>query len=168
MNAHVTDRLSAYLDGALAASVLERVQAHLEQCATCARAYEELRGLRGLLRALPDPAVPAGLVDRIHWRLARDASVAAWRRSPWRTAWAAWTQPSVARPVWFALAAAMLVVIMSLPMGWVSGVFAPHGASFDPDAYVRDYLLLSSDRLTDDVTRTVIAHTALPESTAAR
>jgi anti-sigma factor RsiW len=168
VSAHVTDRLSAYLDGALPASALERVQAHLETCGTCVRAYEELRALRGLLRTLPDPAVPAGLVDRIHWRLARDASAAAPRTSPWHSAWAAWTRPSAGRSARFALAAATLVIIMGLPMGWVSGVFAPHGTLFDPDAYVRDYLLLSSDRLTDDVTRTVIAHTALPESTAVR
>jgi anti-sigma factor RsiW len=168
VSAHVTDRLSAYLDGALPASVLARVQAHLEECAACVRAYEDLRALRGLLRALPDPAVPAGLADRMHWRLARDASVSAPRRSPWRSVWAAWTLPSVPRPVRFALAVVTLFVIIGLPMGWLSGVVTPHSASFDPDAYVRDYLLLSSDRLTDDVTRTVIAHTALPESTAAR
>lgn len=168
MSAHVTDRLSAYLDGALPASALERVQAHLERCGMCARAYEELRALRGLLRSLPDPAVPAGLVDRIHWRLARDAAAAAPGWSRWRDVWAAWTRPSAVRPVRFALAAVMVAVIMGLPMGWVSGLFAPRGTSFDPDVYVRDYLLLSSDHLTDDVTRTVIAHTALPESTAAR
>lgn len=168
MSPHVSDRLSAYLDGALPASALERVQAHLEICATCARAYEELRALRGLLRALPDPAAPAGLVDRIHWRLARDAAAGMPRTSLWGSVWAAWTGPSAARPVRVALAAATLAVIVGLPMGWVSGVFAPRGTSFDPDAYVHDYLLLSSDRLTDDVTRTVIAHTALPESTAAR
>ena len=163
---HVADRLSAYLDGALHASDLEHVQAHLEVCGTCGRAYEELRALRGLLRDLPDPAVPAGLVDRIHWRLAREE--AALRPSPWRSAWAAVTRRSLARPLRLALAGATLVVVIGLPLGWMSGAFAPRGTSFDPDAYVRDYLLLSSDRLTDDVTRTVIAHTALPESTAAR
>lgn len=166
MSTHVADRLSAYLDGALPASDLEHVQAHLEVCGTCGRAYEELRALRGLLRALPDPAVPPGLVDRIHWRLAREE--AALRPSPWRSAWAFLTRPAVARPLRLALAGAMVLVIMGLPMTWLSGLFAPHGTSFDPDAYVRDYLLFSSDRLTDDVTSTVIAHTALPESTAAR
>lgn len=171
MSAHVTDRLSAYLDGALPASVLGRVQAHLERCGTCARAYDELRALRGLLRGLPEPDVPSGLVDRIHWRLVRDAAGAASRPPLWRvpwTAWGSWMRPPVARPLRVALAAATLLVIMGLPMGWMSGAFAPHGTSFDPDAYVRDYVLTSSDRLTDDVTRTVIAHTALPESTAAR
>ena len=61
-----------------------------------------------------------------------------------------------------------MLIIIGLPMGWVSGVFAPRGTLFDPDAYVRNYLLTSSDRLTDDVTRTVIVHTALPESTVQR
>lgn len=162
---HVADRLSAYLDGALPASDLEFVQAHLEVCGTCGRAYEELRTLRGLLRTLPEPAVPAGLADRIHWRLAREA---ARRPSPWSVAWAALVGPGATRPLRLALAAATLLIVIGLPGGWVSGLFAPHGTVFDPDAYVRDYLLTSSDRLTDDVTRTVIAHTALPESTVQR
>ncbi|HET7266167.1 MAG TPA: zf-HC2 domain-containing protein [bacterium] len=161
---HVADHLSAYLDGALPASDLEHVQAHLEVCGTCGRAYEELRSLRGLLRELPEPAVPAGLADRIHWRLTREA---ARRPSPWAAAWAVLPRP-VARPLRVALAAATMLVVIGLPGGWVSGLFAPRGTTFDPDAYVRDYLLTSSDRLTDDVTRTVIAHTALPESTVQR
>ena len=163
--AHVADRLSAYLDGALPASDLEFVQAHLEVCGTCGRAYEELRTLRGLLRTLPEPAVPAGLADRIHWRLAREA---ARRPSPWSAAWAALVGPGATRPLRLALAAVTLLIVIGLPGGWLSGLFAPHGTVFDPDAYVRDYLLTSSDRLTDDVTRTVIAHTALPESTVQR
>jgi hypothetical protein len=61
-----------------------------------------------------------------------------------------------------------MLVVMGLPMGWVSGLHASRGTSFDPDAYVRDYLMLSTDHLTDDVTNTVIAHTALQESSAAR
>ena len=160
-NTHVADRISAYLDGALPASDLEYVQAHLEVCGECGRAYTELRTLRGLLRGLAAPAEPAGLVDRIHWRLAREE--AALRTSPWHTAWAALTQP-----LRVALASATVLIIIGLPMGWVSGVFAPRGTLFDPDAYVRNYLLTSSDRLTDDVTRTVIVHTALPESTVQR
>jgi anti-sigma factor RsiW len=164
-NLHVADRLSAYLDGALPVSDLEAVQAHLEVCGTCGRAYEELRTLRGLLRALPVPAVPSGLEDRIHWRLAReDASL---RPSPWGTLWAALTRPAVTRPLRVALAGATMLIIVGLPMGWVAGLFAPHGTVFDPDAYVRNYLM-SSNRLTDDVTQTVIAHTALPESTVQR
>lgn|GEM_PF-1057393 len=163
---HVAGHLSAYLDGALPASDLEHVQAHLEVCGTCGRAYEELRTLRGLLRNLSEPAAPAGLADRIHWRLAREDAVL--RPSPWRAAWAALTRPAFTRPLRVALAGATMLIVIGLPMGWVAGLFAPHGTLFDPDAYVRDYLLMSSDRLTDDVTRTVIAHTALPESTVQR
>lgn len=166
MSTHVADRLSAYLDGALPASDLEHVQAHLAVCGTCGRAYEELRALRGLLRRLPEPVLPSGLADRIHWRLVRED--ASFRPSPWRSAWAALTRPAVTRPLRVALAGATMLIVIALPMGWVAGLFAPHGTLFDPDAYVRDYLLLSSDRLTDDVTRTVIAHTALPESVTQR
>jgi anti-sigma factor RsiW len=165
-NTHVADHLSAYLDGALPVSDLEQVQAHLEVCGTCGRAYEELRTLRGLLRGLPDPTEPSGLEDRIHWRLAREE--ASFRASPWRAMWTAVTRPAVTRPLRVALAGATMLIIIGLPMGWVSGLFAPHGTLFDPDAYVRNYLMMSSDRLTDDVTRTVIAHTALPESTVQR
>lgn len=166
MSTHVADRLSAYLDGALSASDLEHVQAHLEVCGTCGRAYEELRTLRGLLRHLPDPAVPSGLAERMHWRLAREE--ASFRPSPWRSAWAALTRPAVTRPLRVALAGATMLIVIGLPMGWVSGLLAPHGTAFDPDAYVRNYLLMSSDRLTDDVTNSVITHTALPESTTQR
>jgi len=160
-NPHVVDRISPYLDGALPASDLEYVQAHLEVCGACGRAYTELRALRGLLRGLARPAEPAGLVDRIHWRLAREE--AALRESPWHAAWAALTQP-----LRVALVGATVLIIIGLPLGWMSGLFAPRGTLFDPDAYVRNYLLTSSDRLTDDVTRTVIVHTALPESTVQR
>jgi len=163
---HVADHLSAYLDGALPASDLGHVQAHLETCGVCGRAYDELRALRGLLRNLPEPAVPAGLVERIHWRLARED--AARQSSPWRAVWALLNRPPVVRPLRLALAGATMLVIMGLPMGWVSGLYAPHGTSFDPDTYVRNYLMLSTDHLTDDVTNTVIAHTALPESSAVR
>ncbi|HEV2359673.1 MAG TPA: zf-HC2 domain-containing protein [bacterium] len=166
MSPHVAERLSAYLDGALPASDLEHVQAHLEICAACGRAYDELRALRGLLRGLPDPAVPAGLAERIHWRLAREE--ADYRPSPWDAVRAWLPRPPVARPLRLALAGATALIVMGLPLGWVSGWFVPRGTSFDADAYVRDYLLLSSDRLTDDVTRTVIANTALPESTSSR
>lgn len=166
MSIHVADHLSAYLDGALPASDLEQVQAHLEVCGTCGRAYEELRTLRGLLRHLPEPAVPSGLAERMHWRLAREE--AAVRPSAWRSAWAALTRPAVTRPLRVALAGATMLIVIGLPMGWVSGLFAPHGTAFDPDAYVRSYLLMSSDRLTDDVTSTVITHTALPESATQR
>jgi anti-sigma factor RsiW len=166
VNTHVADRLSAYLDGALPASDLEHVQAHLEACGVCGRAYDELRALRGLLRQLPEAPVPAGMVERIHWRLARED--AALRPSPWRALWAALGRPPVARPLRLALAGATMLIVMGLPRGWVSGLYAPHRTSFDPDAYVRNYLMLSTDHLTDDVTRTVIAHTALSESSAPR
>ena len=169
-NNHVADRLSAYLDGALPASDLEHVQAHLEVCGTCGRAYEELRTLRGLLRHLPEPAVPSGLAERMHWRLARENAsfLPSSLASPWRSAWAALTRPAVTRPLRVALAGATMLIVIGLPMGWVSGLLAPRGTVFDPDAYVRSYLLMSSDRLTDDVTSTVITHTALPESTTQR
>ena len=160
-NPHVVDRISPYLDGALPASDLGYVQAHLEVCGACERAYTALRTLRGMLRGLAQPAEQAGLAERIHWRLAREE--AAQRASPWRAARAVLTQP-----LRVALAGAMVLIVIGLPMGWVSGVFAPRGTLFDADAYVRDYLLTSSDRLTDDVTRTVIVHTALPESTVQR
>ena len=80
MSAHVTDRLSAYLDGALGADELGCVEAHLETCGGCLRDYQELRTLQQLLRGLPEPAAAEGFGERLHWRLQREAA-----RPPART-----------------------------------------------------------------------------------
>ena len=149
MSTHVADRLSAYLDGALGVRDLERVKAHLDICPSCQREYTELETLRTLLRTLPEPAPAEGFLDRIHWQLQREAS----RPS----------RPEIlgrigSRPLRLALAGATLLLVLGLPLGWVTGRFAAREAPLDADAYLRTYLVLSVDRpFADEVATTFAA-----------
>ncbi len=52
------EQLSAALDGMLAPEEQSVLDAHLAGCETCTRELEELRQLRMLLRAMPEPALP--------------------------------------------------------------------------------------------------------------
>ncbi len=52
------EQLSAALDGMLAPEERAALDAHLAECETCARELEELRQMRRLLRAMPEPALP--------------------------------------------------------------------------------------------------------------
>lgn len=149
MSGHVTDRLSAYLDGALGMRDLERVQAHLETCAACLRQYGELQALRGLLGSLPEPSVPEGFAERIHWRLQREAV----RRRSLATALRIPALPIL--PVRLALAGAAVLLVLGLPFGWMTR--GAHEAPLDSDAYLRDYLVLSADRsLSDEAATTLV------------
>jgi anti-sigma factor RsiW len=59
-------QVSIYHDGELSPEDARRLEAHLAQCAACAR---ELRQLRGLSFALADAAVPeapAKVIERLH------------------------------------------------------------------------------------------------------
>jgi anti-sigma factor (TIGR02949 family) len=150
MSAHVTDRLSAYLDGALDVRDLERVQAHVETCPNCLREYEELQALRGLLRSLRAPAPPAGFDERIHWRLTREAAHP--RRTSLRDLLS--FRPVLLR---VAVVCATLALLVGLPLGWMSGWLGVREAPLDMDTYLRDYLVLSADRpLADEVATTLV------------
>jgi anti-sigma factor RsiW len=52
------EQLSAALDGMLAPEEQAALDAHLAECETCTRELEELRQVRMLLRAMPEPALP--------------------------------------------------------------------------------------------------------------
>lgn len=52
------ERLSAYLDGELAAADAAALERHLAECAECRDEVTGLREVRALLRALPQPALP--------------------------------------------------------------------------------------------------------------
>ena len=159
MSAHVTDRLSAYLDGALDARDLERVQAHVEACPACLREYEELRALRGLLRNLRAPEATAGFADRLHWRLAREATRP--RRSSLRDIL------SAPVPLRVAVVCATVLLLVGLPLGWLSGWLGVRETPLDMDTYLRHYAVLSAERsLSDEATATlVISDASTPEPT---
>ena len=52
------EQLSAALDGMLTPDEQAMLDGHLAGCATCSRELEELRQVRSLLRAMPQPALP--------------------------------------------------------------------------------------------------------------
>ena len=55
------ERLSEYLDGGLKPSDREALEAHMKQCAECARALEELEAVRARARGLAQAPVPPSL-----------------------------------------------------------------------------------------------------------
>ena len=55
MSEHITQWLSAYLDGELHGERLRQVEAHLEGCPDCQAGLQSLRGLSDLLKAAPAP-----------------------------------------------------------------------------------------------------------------
>ena len=56
--------LSAYVDGELKTSVLQRVETHLETCAACRESVTELRAVRQSVKELPRVPVPRSFVLR--------------------------------------------------------------------------------------------------------
>jgi anti-sigma factor RsiW len=152
---HVTDRLSAYLDGALGVTDLEYVRGHIETCPACLHEFEELRALRSLLRQLPEPVAPEGFAERVRWRLQREAGRRV-RVSLRDVLSIPLLRPTAAR---WALAGAALLLVVGLPLGWLAGR-AAHETPLDADLYLRDYLVLSIDRpLTDEATTTLVSST---------
>ena len=135
MTRHVTEHLSAYLDGALDAGALERVEAHLEVCASCGRAYRELQALQRVLRGLPEAPMSEGFAERLHWRLQREAA------RPARGG--AFARVLVRPSLRLALACVTMLLVLGLPAAWMAGRVAPREAPLDTDAYIREYLALS-------------------------
>lgn len=70
------EQLSAALDGMLAPEEQAALHAHLAECETCARELEELRHVRMLLRAVPEPALPRSFLLPTEGELAAPRSPA--------------------------------------------------------------------------------------------
>ena len=78
---HVIDQLSAYLDGDMKPQATELVRAHLDGCAACTRAADELRAIVAGARSLERPEPPPTLWPAIEGALAeREAPLLDWRR----------------------------------------------------------------------------------------
>lgn len=84
------ERLSDYLERALAPPEREAVVRHLSACAACDRALGELRDLVGALHGLDRVALPEGFAERFARRLAEEARL----RPAGRPA----VRPAAARP----------------------------------------------------------------------
>lgn len=154
MSRHVSDQLSAYIDGALGVRDIERVKAHLDVCAACLQEYRGLQDVQRLLRGLPDPTPRPGFLDRVQWRLQREAT-----RHPHPALVSRFVSAFQLRPLRLAMAASALVVILAIQWAWMTGQFGWREAPLDTDAYVRHYLMLSSDRsLVDEATTTFVSN----------
>ncbi|MBN1177770.1 MAG: zf-HC2 domain-containing protein [Anaerolineae bacterium] len=82
MKEHVTQWLSAYLDGELKGHALQRVEGHLERCAECRAELDSLAALRELLQENPPAAglLPAEqFAARVALRLPRHQEQPLWR-----------------------------------------------------------------------------------------
>ncbi len=78
---HVVDQLSAYLDGDMKPQAADLVRAHLDGCAACTRAADELRAIVAGARSLERPEPPPTLWPAIEGALAeREAPLLDWRR----------------------------------------------------------------------------------------
>jgi hypothetical protein len=66
---HPTDRLDAFLEGALPTTERSRIEEHLATCARCAGELRELRGTVELLHALPAPQAPGRIAERVLRRI---------------------------------------------------------------------------------------------------
>jgi anti-sigma factor RsiW len=159
---HVSEQISAYIDGALGVRDVERVKAHLDTCPSCLQEYQEVQGVQRLLRALPDPAPQPGFLDRVHWQLQREAT------GHHRPGFAAGVlSVFTVKPLRLTLAASALVLILGLPWAWLTGQLGPRQAPLDTDAYLRHYLVISADRsLVDEATTTLLSSDlGVPEQT---
>lgn len=159
MSRHVSDQLSAYIDGALGVRHVEGVKAHLDVCPTCLREYEGLQNVQRLLRGLPDPAPRPGFLDRVHWRLQREAA-----QHPRSVLLSRLMSGLQVRPFRVALVTSALLLMLGIPWAWLSGQFGGREAPLDTDAYVRHYVMLSSDRsLVDEATNTFVSDLGVPD-----
>ncbi|HKV43737.1 MAG TPA: zf-HC2 domain-containing protein [bacterium] len=153
MSRHVSVDLSAYLDGALGVRDVERVKAHLDTCASCLQEYKGVQDVQRLLRGLPDPTPREGFMERVHWQLQREAA-----HGPRPRFLSGALGVFAVRPFRLALAASALLLVLGLPLAWMTGQFGTRQPPLDTDAYLRHYLVLSADRsLVDEATTTFVS-----------
>ncbi len=88
---HVTDGLSAYLDGQMSADERTRIATHLETCAECRGYLDALRRMVAVLRAVEPVRAPEGFRQHVRVRVAGEARrpARAWRLPSWTRSWKA-------------------------------------------------------------------------------
>jgi anti-sigma factor RsiW len=83
---HVSDCLSAYVDGELPAELIGEVESHLSSCTKCARAVATMKRLGDLLAAVGVPDMPGTIAElamaraRPQWPGVQRAGWASWRK----------------------------------------------------------------------------------------
>jgi anti-sigma factor RsiW len=88
--AKVRDQLLDLVDGELSAEESREAEAHLGRCPVCSREARELREILAGVRALPQAAVPDGLLDGFAEAVQRRIADEAPRRPPFQGSLAAW------------------------------------------------------------------------------
>lgn len=124
--------LSAYLDGELLPRETAGVQEHLLECRACREEYERLRVTKSLLGELPVAEPPAEF-----WGGVRSPSASPAHRRAW------WPPVLGRRPIW-AVAAALVVVMLALIPLVKGTVDRLHAAEIGVDLYVREHALQMS------------------------
>jgi len=79
---HVTDLLAAYADGRLGATQVDRVQAHLAECASCRAALSDIQFATDLAKELPLVEAPASVWESIERAIDKPAAAS---RMGWLT-----------------------------------------------------------------------------------
>ncbi len=137
--AEAESRLHAYFDGELDALDAAAFEGHLETCADCRAALEDLEAMRAALRVeLPYERAPAALAARIGESLDREAPARALRRGrPAR----AWFAPSFGRGVLTGAGGGLLAAAVAFFL-IAPSVMSPRAALLDDlvNAHVRSLL----------------------------
>ena len=77
------ERVAYLLDGELEESDIAEVRAHLRECAPCLHTYDLERTIKALVARSCAESAPAGLRDRVLWRIrAVSVTVTETRRGP--------------------------------------------------------------------------------------
>ncbi|HKV85940.1 MAG TPA: zf-HC2 domain-containing protein [Ktedonobacterales bacterium] len=121
------ERLSASLDGELDAAEREQLERHLVECERCRAILAELRQTRGLLRALPQPALPRSFMLPIETP-ANVRSIADAPSNAARSRMRSGTFSRLAQRVGSLAAAVGIVLLLGT---WIAGL---HGASVASNA----------------------------------
>jgi anti-sigma factor RsiW len=116
MTEHVLEWLPAYYDGELSENRRRKVEAHLQECASCLAELESLQGLSALLRSEPAPAhtPPERFTAQVQLLLPRGSGV---RQQP--QALPRWMlgAPLLLIAGWAFLQAALIVTAFALAAG---------------------------------------------------
>src|ERR1700733_491937 len=100
---HVTELLSAYLDGMLADNDRLKAEAHLAACPDCRRELKELKAVSKMVSELPQEPLPAGFMERLQQRREAESG------SRW---FAGWSMTDWARPMALAFCAIAVIVVV--------------------------------------------------------
>ncbi len=102
-------RLHEYLDGDLQPSAVPELQAHLEECRSCAKRLRALEQTEAIVRTLQEPPAPGRLSERIMGSLPLP---------PRRRTWVNWVRR---HPAATAAAVFLVVMLASVMSAWDQG-----------------------------------------------